>query len=127
MLDVHDFGSVTTRELTSFVHLAPAMLIAMLAGNRKIAQIVRATVHSSLLMLNGRADRTVLRERTLTVAAFSALASDQLVAYPLTIRGIIPETRHVPASYTSRNLQGKLKGFLLLGNWPTAIPDGRFL
>lgn len=61
------------------------MLIAMEASGCKVAQIVRAAVHSSFLVFNGETGRAALRELALAIATFPALALSQMSAHPRTI------------------------------------------
>jgi hypothetical protein len=95
------FGFIATRELPRFIHLPSAAMVAMEAGGGKVVQLVRAPVHAGLLVLDSGTGGTIRRERTLAVAALSVLVPDQLIAYPLTIRTVIAEARHIPASYLS--------------------------
>ena len=93
------FGFIATRELPRFIHLPPAVLIAVEASGGKIVQLVRSAVHAGFLVLDCGTGGSIRRETALAVAALSVLVSDQLIAYPLTIRTVIAEARHIPASY----------------------------
>ena len=64
------------------VHLLTAMLIAVKTGGREVAYVIRSTVSFSLLMLDGRARRTVPSELAPAIATTSALVSNQVAADP---------------------------------------------
>lgn len=88
---------LASRRLTLFgrVHLPASMLITVMAGGGQVRQLIRATIHPGLLMLDSGASWASFRKFALAVTAFPALTPHEFASHPSPVM-VISQSDHVP-------------------------------